>query len=73
MAIIVKEGAEYRDSTDCAKCAKNMGRLSIGLLLSLIAFVFLGIFMVKFVLKAIFFVFAALLLIAFVVVLTKRL
>jgi membrane protein required for beta-lactamase induction len=50
-----------------------MGRFSIGLLLSLVAVLFLGIFMVKFILKALFFGLAALLLIGFIVVLVKRL
>jgi len=52
---------------------ENMGRISIGLLLSLIIMVFIGVFMVKFILKALFFGLAALLLIGFVVVLVKRL
>jgi membrane protein required for beta-lactamase induction len=50
-----------------------MGKFSIGLLLSVIAVLFLGVFLVKFILKALFFGLAALLLVGFVVVLVKRL
>jgi len=50
-----------------------MGKFSIGLLLSFIAMLFMGIFMVKFILKAIFFVLAAILFVGLIVMLAKRL